>query len=151
MIFTESQKLKAQDEINDTRIEKEKKQKVKDKIESTNMEEGQKRKVEQDEELTIENKKKNQSVSKPKTLFGKLPDEMAMHILSFCSTEDSRNTRAWQTEIVKRCTETTCKLKAARNNNLDAIKWIYNCIGDTKFIMEPKKNSYDIQENWTGK
>ena len=132
-MFTRSQKRKAQDAINDMSIEKEKKQKVKDKIDSTNMEE-QELKTEQDEELTIENKKKNQSVSKPKTLFGKLPDEMALNILSFCSTEDSRNARVCQTEFVQRCTETTCKLEAARTYNYDAMKWIYNYIRDTTFI-----------------
>ena len=136
-------KRKAQDKFNTSSIGKE--NKVPDE---------KKDPMQQDDGLIyIKNKKKRikvQTILKQKTLFRKLPDEMALNILSFCSTEDSKNTRVWQTKIVQRCTATTCKLNAARINNLDAMKWIYNYIGDTKFVMEPKKNSYDVHHNWTG-
>ena len=133
-MYTQSSKRKAQDEIN-TSIENEKK--TKDE------------KNPMDGLMHIKNKKRRKGQTNS-TLFRQLPDEMALNILSFCSTEDSKNTRVWQTEIVQRCTTTTCKLEAAKTNNFDAMKWIYNYIGDTKFNMENEKQCYGIN-TWTGR
>ena len=79
-------------------------------------------------------------------LFGECPDEVVLIILSFCPEEDIENTRIWQTGIVRHSTETRIKLKAAKNDNLDNLKWIYDYIGDTEFCFD-----FYRPENCTGK
>ena len=69
-------------------------------------------------------------------LFDKLPDEMVLTILSYGDMEDIQSTRGQQSKNVKHCTETRSKLEAARNNNLDNLKWIYGYIGNTKSDFE---------------
>ena len=80
-------------------------------------------------------------------LFGVLPDEMVLSILSYGTIKDIENTRVWQTEKVKECTTTTTMIKAAKNDNLDTMKWIYHYIGKTEFHNDPKKP----KKNCTGK
>ena len=65
-----------------------------------------------------------------------IPDELVLIILSFCHLDDIKNARASQTEFVRRSTETTTKMEAARNNNFDNLKWIYGYIKDTKFTID---------------
>ena len=75
------------------------------------------------------------------SLFNGFPDEIVLIILSFGTMQDIRGTRVWQTAIVQHCTVTTTKKKAAKNDNLDNLRWIYNYIEDTKF-MEPYIKPY---------
>ena len=63
------------------------------------------------------------------SLFGELPDEMVLTILSYGEMNDIQNTRIWQSK----------KVKASENNNLDNLKWIYECIGDTNFTKSLDK------------
>ena len=70
------------------------------------------------------------------SLFNGFPDEIVLIILSFGTMQDIRGTRVWQTAIVQHCTVTTNKTKAAENDNLDNLKWIHNCIGDTEFSID---------------
>ena len=58
---------------------------------------------------------------------------MVLSILSYGTIEDIQNTRIWQTEKVKECTTTRSKLEAAKNDNLDTMKWIQEYIGDIEF------------------
>ena len=86
------------------------------------------------EEEDLEKKQKVQHVMKQELLlFGKLPDEMVVNILSYGTIEDIQNTRVNQTEKVKECTKTRSKLEAAEKNNLDNLKWIHVYIRDTEF------------------
>ena len=48
-------------------------------------------------------------------LFGNLPEEMVLSILSYGTIKDIQNTRLWQTEKVKECTTTTTMIEAAKN------------------------------------
>ena len=68
------------------------------------------------------------------SLFNGFPDEIVLIILSFGTIKDIQSTRVWQTAIAQHCTVTRSKLVAIENDNLDNLKWIYNCIGDTRFI-----------------
>ena len=77
---------------------------------------------------------------KRRSLFNGCPDEMVLIILSFGDMEDIQSTRVWQTDNVQHCTESICKVGAAANDNLDNLKWIYNCIEDTKFMGPIYKN-----------
>ena len=72
---------------------------------------------------------------KQKSLFGKLPDEMVLTILSYGEMEDIHNTRVWQSRKVQYYTKTRYNWKAAANNNIDNLKWIYDFIGDTNFTL----------------
>ena len=80
-------------------------------------------------------------------LFKGCPDEIVLIILSYGTMNDIRSTRIWQTENVKLCTETRTKEEAAEKNNLDIMKWIYNCIENTTFIF---KTNF-CKKNFTGK
>ena len=66
-------------------------------------------------------------------LFESFPDEIVLIILSYGTMDDIQSTRGWQSNDVQHYTETTSKLKAAENDNLDNIKWIYETIGNIKF------------------
>ena len=81
-------------------------------------------------------------------MFGECPDEVVLLILSFCPMKDIRNTRSWQTEIVRHSTETRTKLIAAEYDNLDNLKWIYGYIGDTEFYYG--NGEYGEKTNCTG-
>ena len=87
-----------------------------------------------------ENKQKVQSIIQRRSLFDKLPDEMVLTILSYNDMEDIESTRGWQSKKVQHCTETRTKIEAAKKNNLDNLKWIYDYIGDTEF----KSNSKEV-------
>ena len=76
-----------------------------------------------------------------RSLFDKLPDEMVLTILSYGEMEDIESTRDWQSKNVQQCTETTLKIKAAKDDNLDNLKWIHGYIGDIEF------KSNDIWDN----
>ena len=67
-------------------------------------------------------------------------------ILSYGTMNDIENTRDWQSENVKHCTETRTKMEAAEKNNLDNMKWIYSYIGDTTFLA-----STYLDNGYTGK
>ena len=86
----------------------------------------------------MERKQKKRKVQRPprRSLFGNCPDEMVLTILSYCEIKDIQSTRVWQSKIVRHWTDTTSKLKAARNDNLDNIKWIYGYIEDIEFYGE---------------
>ena len=58
------------------------------------------------------------------SLFYKLPDEIFLHLLHYCETDEIENTRAWQSKVVQHCTETRDMIQAVKNGNLDNIKWI---------------------------
>ena len=94
-----------------------------------------------------EKKQKVQHDMKRSLLFKECPDEVVLIILSFCPINDIQSTRIWQTDIVRHSTETTIKLKAAENNNLDNLKWIHSYIGDTEFDEEDD----NTESNCTGK
>ena len=66
-------------------------------------------------------------------MFKGFPDEIVLIILSYGTMKDIGNTRNWQTKNVMHCTETRTKEKAAENDNMDNMKWIYNYIEDTVF------------------
>ena len=94
-------------------------------------------------------KKKVDHGTKPRSLlFGECPDEIVLIILSFCPIEDIQNTRIYQTDIVRHITVTNIKLKAAKNGNLDNLKWIYRDIGDREFYDDSK--SHHEESNCTG-
>ena len=80
-----------------------------------------------------ENKQKVQSIIQRRSLFDKLPDEMVLTILSYNDMEDIESTRGWQSKKVQHYTETRSKMEAAKKDNLDNLKWIYEFIGDTDF------------------
>ena len=61
-----------------------------------------------------EKKRKVNHGMKRSLLFGECPDEVVLIILSFCPEEDIASTRLWQTDIVRHCTVTRIKLKAAK-------------------------------------
>ena len=96
-----------------------------------------------------EKKQKVQHDMKRSLLFKECPDEVVLIILSFCPINDIQSTRIWQTDIVRHSTETTIKLKAAKNNNLDNLKWIHGYIGDTYFPDDD--DDEEEEENCTGK
>ena len=76
--------------------------------------------------LEMSRKEKRQKVQdsmQERSLFDKLPDEMVLTILSYNAMEDIESTRGWQSRNVKHCTETRTKIEAAKNNNLDNLKW----------------------------
>ena len=83
---------------------------------------------------------------KQESIFGVLPDEMVLSILSYGTIKDIENTRVWQTEKVKECTTTTSMIKAAKNDNLDTMKWIYIYIEKKIYI-----DREDPDEDCTGK
>ena len=58
-------------------------------------------------------------------------------------TEDIQSTRGWQSKKAQHCTETIKKLKAAEDNNLDNLKWIYDYIGDIEFKSNYEEDEYD--------
>ena len=90
--------------------------------------------------IGITKKRKVQHDMKQQSLlFGELPDEMVMNILSYGDMDDIENTRAWQSKKVQHFTESICKEKAAEKNNLDNMKWIYEDIGDTEFYFDDEK------------
>ena len=100
------------------------------------------------DEMKMESIAKRQKVKvqpKRRSLFNGCPDEIVLIILSFGDMEDIQSTRIWQTANVQHCTVVTAKGKAAKNDNLDNLKWIYNYIGDTKFI---KTRCYKSCAGW---
>ena len=78
-------------------------------------------------------KQKVQCELKRSLLFGECPDEIVLIILFFCSIQDIRSTRVYQTEVVRHSTVTRIKVRAAENDNLDNLQWIHDYIGDTEF------------------
>ena len=93
-------------------------------------------------------RQKVQDVMSIRSLFDKLPDEMVLTILSYGEMEDIQSTRGWQSKNVQHCTETRTKIEAAKKNNLDNLKWIYDYIGDTEFKSHSKEVFvFDIDGN----
>ena len=60
------------------------------------------------------------------SLFNGYPDEIVLIILAFGDIKDIQSTRGWQTINVQHCTEIRSKTQAAKNDNLDNLKWTYN-------------------------
>ena len=103
--------------------------------------EKKKRKVQQPNAHEVEiGKTKKRKVHQ--SLFGNLPDELVMNVLSYGNKKDIHRTRVWQSKKVQHLTVTTSKIKAAENNNLDNMIWIYESIGDTDFYSDKKGPSY---------
>ena len=88
----------------------------------------------------MQKRQKVQNVMPIRSLFDKLPVEMVLTILSYNDMEDIQSTRGWQSKKVQHCTETRTKIEAAKNKNLDNLKWIHGYIGDIEF----KSNSKDV-------
>ena len=82
-------------------------------------------------------KQKIESCISRQSLFGKLPDEMVLTILSYGEMVDIQSTRIWQSKEVQHCTKTISNFEASKNNNLDNLKWIYGFIGDTELTFMP--------------
>ena len=79
------------------------------------------------------------------SLFGELPDEMVLTILSYGEMDDIQSSRVWQSKKVQHWTDTRSNWEASVNNNLDNLKWIYDFIGDTDFTRKS-----DSKLNCTG-
>ena len=93
-----------------------------------------------------EKRRRVQNIMPIRSLFDKLPDEMVLTILSYGEMVDIQNTRGWQSKNVQHCTETKTRLEAAKDYNLDNLKWIYDYIGDTKFKSNFKEDDYEFDE-----
>lgn len=86
-------------------------------------------------------KKQKLQGSFKRSLFGALPDETVLIILSYGTIEDIQSTRVWQSEKVKHFTELTCKIKVAENDNMENMKWVYEDIGDIEsFEVDPSRD-----------
>ena len=70
------------------------------------------------------------------SLFGQLPDDMVLTILSYGEMEDIQNTRIWQSKKVQHWTETRSNFEASKLNNFENLKWIYGFIGDMSFTQK---------------
>ena len=72
-------------------------------------------------EMNIIKRNKRQKVQNNRLrqlLFGRLPDEMVLTILSYGEMEDIQSTRIWQSKKVQHCTETRSNWKASIMNPL---------------------------------
>ena len=95
-------------------------------------------------------RQKVQSSISRQSLFGKLPDEMVLTVLSYGEIKDIKRTRVWQSKKVQHCTETRSNFKASENNNLENLKWIYGFIGDTDFTDQVSYQAGIVKFNCTG-
>ena len=73
-----------------------------------------------------------------KMIFQVYPDDIVLNLLSFFDDKSIMNTRMWQSERVKHCTEELTFLNAIEFSNLDNLKWLYQVKRNGTFRIDQK-------------